>query len=257
MPGNSKMQFSCAMSGFGAPQGIIAQEFQHLHWPQAAAEEAAKHNSWFRNLRAGLNSSFLLCTHSRSICAFFRRIHSQIKTTKLTLISSKRTSPNPNSQLSELKGETFNGFKNSQNPVVSPPFLTNSVPWSFNTTNCLGQQRLQKLYLKGTFCSYYWSFKKKVQNNIFLKGLCTCLDHRSLLTGTVKTQISYLVALFFNRPLVPTAALKEKLSFPRKHKLILSSFMTNNLWTWNKERLSITSKTKLLVQKGFRKRNGN
>lgn len=147
-----------------------------------------------------------------------------------------------------------NSFKNSQKSwVFSPPFLTNSVPWSFNTTNCLGSNICKKLYLKGTFCSYYWSLKnkKKVQNNIFLKGLCTCLDHRSLLTGTVKTQISYLVALFFNRPLVPTTALKKKkkLSFPRKHKLILSSFMTNNLWTWNKERLSITSKTKLLVQK--------
>lgn len=51
--------------------------------------------------------------------------------------------------------------------------------------------------------------KKKVQNNIFLKGMCTCLDHRSLLTRTVKTQISYLVALFFNRPLVPTTTLKK------------------------------------------------
>lgn len=119
----------------------------YLPCPQTGAEEAGEYNSWFRNRRMSLNpwgkSSFLCAPipgqFAESLC-FFKRIYSHGNTTKqLTLIFSKRTLPNPNSQLGELKGKTLNGFKPL--PPTHKILLFASFPdklCSFNTKNCLG-----------------------------------------------------------------------------------------------------------------------
>jgi len=109
-------------------------------------------------------------------------------------------------------GKTINSFK------LLPPthkILLHLLSWYTLFLVPSTQQTAWKQYVCKNFISKRHSAlitegkKKKVQNDIFLKGMCTCLDHRSLLTRTVKTQISYLVALFFNRPLVPTTTLKK------------------------------------------------